>query len=390
MPESGEVEVLTPTSINHHALPNRRRIGLKLDISAFSQSVGQHSEDPHRPKKCKFEMSTLNAAIRPNLNGTSNSRTILPDELASKLTKSKPLLVIDCRSTLVFDAKHIQGAVNVSIAGFCRKRLQQGQKSLIDLVSTREGRDMYKKKNNKDIVIYDDHTSDLRETTKDSPINIVINTLLREGKDPHILKGGLKEFCSRHSELCYSTKNHEFSRPLVSPTMTIVEPAIETAIASEVLPFVYLGNERDAANLERLQSNNIKYVLNVTSHVPLYFENQGIKYRRIPASDSCQQNLKQYFEEAIEFIDDARQNNRRVLIHCQAGVSRSATLTIAYILKHTKMTMTDAYKYVKGKRPIISPNFNFMGQLMEFERDLNQGDSLRILQPRLQGIESSV
>lgn len=88
--------------------------------------------------------------------------------------------------------------------------------------------------------------------------------------------------------------------------------------------------------------------------------------------------------------DEARQSGGKVLIHCQAGVSRSATITIAYILKHTRMTMIDTYKYVKGKRSIISPNFNFMGQLMEYERELNVGNSPRILQPKLHGIESSV
>lgn len=92
----------------------------------------------------------------------------------------------------------------------------------------------------------------------------------------------------------------------------------------------------------------------------------------------------------IYFPDDCRQTGGHVLIHCHAGVSRSATITIAYILKHTKMTMTDAYKYVKGKRIIISPNFNFMGQLMEFERDLNLGETPRVLQPKLQGVESTV
>lgn len=90
------------------------------------------------------------------------------------------------------------------------------------------------------------------------------------------------------------------------------------------------------------------------------------------------------------FVDEARQNGANILVHCHAGVSRSATLTIAYILKHSKMTMMDTYRYVKGKRAIISPNFNFMGQLMEFEQSLNQGTTKRILHPQLQGVESAV
>lgn len=50
-----------------------------------------------------------------------------------------------------------------------------------------------------------------------------------------------------------------------------------------------------------------------------------------------------------------------------AGISRSVTLTIAYIMAFFNLSMQDAYQYVKDKRPAISPNLNFMGQLVEFE-----------------------
>ncbi|KAL8185449.1 UNVERIFIED_CONTAM: Dual specificity protein phosphatase 10 [Gekko kuhli] len=88
--------------------------------------------------------------------------------------------------------------------------------------------------------------------------------------------------------------------------------------------------------------------------------------------------------------EEAHQCGKGLLIHCQAGVSRSATIVIAYLMKHTRMTMTDAYKFVKGKRPIISPNLNFMGQLLEFEEDLNNGVTPRILTPKLIGVETVV
>lgn len=88
--------------------------------------------------------------------------------------------------------------------------------------------------------------------------------------------------------------------------------------------------------------------------------------------------------------EEAHQCGKGLLIHCQAGVSRSATIVIAYLMKHTRMTMTDAYKFVKGKRLIISPNLNFMGQLLEFEEDLNNGVTPRILTPKLIGVETVV
>ena len=62
------------------------------------------------------------------------------------------------------------------------------------------------------------------------------------------------------------------------------------------------GNERDAHNLERLQELGITDILNVTSHIPFHYHDQGINYKRLPANDSCQQKLSGFFDIAFEFI----------------------------------------------------------------------------------------
>ncbi|XP_061156102.1 uncharacterized protein si:dkey-175m17.7 [Syngnathus typhle] len=167
-------------------------------------------------------------------------------------------------------------------------------------------------------------------------------------------------------------------------------PDAENAAISAILPFLFLGNERDAQDLDLLLHLNIGYVVNVTTHLPLYHLKSGLHYKRLPATDNSKQNLRQYFEEVFEFIEEAYQSGQGVLVHCQAGVSRSATIVIAYLMKHTLMTMTDAYKYVRSRRPVVSPNLNFMGQLLEFERDLNSGVTPRILMPKLDGVETQV
>ena len=72
----------------------------------------------------------------------------------------------------------------------------------------------------------------------------------------------------------------------------------------------------------------------------------------------------------VVFTDAVKVHGGKVFVHCQAGISRSATVCIAYIMQSKKMSLEEAYKFVKSKRPIISPNLNFMGQLMEYQNIL--------------------
>merc|ERR1712226_1602761 len=125
------------------------------------------------------------------------------------------------------------------------------------------------------------------------------------------LQGGLNEFRGRYNHLCAKPCPPPSKAPLYSPTTPIVHSEIDTAVASEILPFLYIGNERDAANRETLKELGITHVLNATSHLALHFENDGIIYKRLPASDNANQNLKQYFSDAFSFIDDARQSDER-------------------------------------------------------------------------------
>lgn len=135
--------------------------------------------------------------------------------------------------------------------------------------------------------------------------------------------GGHKEFLRRHRDLCEDTlipEGNAFatnSGPFAPSGCTSpgpgysgmpMEPStpqaadIDSHPASRVLPFLYLGNGKDAADFQLLRSLGASRVLNVTSQLPGYHEARGITYRQIPATDSCHQNLKQYFEEAFDFI----------------------------------------------------------------------------------------
>ena len=70
----------------------------------------------------------------------------------------------------------------------------------------------------------------------------------------------------------------------------------------------------------------------------------------------------------IIYLDDAISSGVSVLVHCLAGVSRSVTIMIAYLICSKRMQLAEAIEHVRRRRPNISPNFNFMGQLLEFEK----------------------
>nr|XP_013000542.1 dual specificity protein phosphatase 22 isoform X4 [Cavia porcellus] len=95
---------------------------------------------------------------------------------------------------------------------------------------------------------------------------------------------------------------------------------------------------------------------------------KGVKYLCIPAADSPSQNLTRHFKESIKFIHECRLQGEGCLVHCLAGVSRSVTLVIAYIMTVTDFGWEDALHTVRAGRSCANPNLGFQRQLQEFEQ----------------------
>jgi protein-tyrosine phosphatase len=110
-------------------------------------------------------------------------------------------------------------------------------------------------------------------------------------------------------------------------------------------------------------------------------ENKGIKQVRsvyckcINIADNSDQLLSKFFDEAYMFIEEARRKKCNILIHCLAGISRSPTIAIAYLMRVRSLHWKDAYDLVKQCRPQIDPNLNFMGQLRIYNKSLKDEHS---------------
>ncbi|KAJ3662999.1 hypothetical protein Zmor_007311 [Zophobas morio] len=90
-------------------------------------------------------------------------------------------------------------------------------------------------------------------------------------------------------------------------------------------------------------------------------------YLCVMASDSPDQNLTQYFSLCNDFIHAARLREGNVLIHCLAGMSRSVTVAVAYIMSVTNLNWKEALKVVRAGRAVANPNLGFQKQLQDFE-----------------------
>ena len=129
---------------------------------------------------------------------------------------------------------------------------------------------------------------------------------------------------------------------------------------------LWLGNLIAAENIEDLKSKNITKVLSALKvYFPTYDQNFFI-HKAIDIDDSNNQNIIQYFGECLNFIN----GEQNVLVHCGAGISRSSSIVIAYIMWKRKMNYDDAIKFVKEKRAFIWPNPGFRDQLKLFEKKL--------------------
>ena len=139
----------------------------------------------------------------------------------------------------------------------------------------------------------------------------------------------------------------------------------------EIIDNIWLGNCSSAENIKDLKDKGIKKILTVMDQTgPEYKEEDGFIHKKYEIRDFEDQNIIQYFGECLKFM----KGEEKILVHCMAGASRSATIVIAYLMWNKKMEYGKALQFVKDKRFIVFPNDGFREQLKMFEKLLKEND----------------
>ena len=138
----------------------------------------------------------------------------------------------------------------------------------------------------------------------------------------------------------------------------------------QITETIFLGNIDAAFNKKKLKQLGIKKVLTVMSAFGNHYSPHEFIHKSIDVDDDFRTNIICHFKECILFIE----GKDKIFVHCAAGMSRSPTIVIAYIMWKRKLRLNEAIKFVKEKRSIISPNDNFMNQLKIFEELLIKND----------------
>ncbi|KAL8611425.1 hypothetical protein ACOMHN_014480 [Nucella lapillus] len=291
---------------------------------------------------------------------------ISPLELSTILAtpcQNEKVLLIDSRSFLEFNTSTIQQSVNVSCSKLVKRRLQQDKVHIQELLSQTCHVDVDP---SWDVIVYDQCTEDPGVFTADNFVHVLLSKLAVSFNSVNFLSGGFLAFQAMYPVLVESKANSSYRCTALT---SLSQPCLPVSNVgpTRILPFLYLGSSQDALSLETAQINGINYVLNVSTNCPRPAYVQEGHFHRIPIGDNYSEKILPFFPEAFQFLDKVHEANGCVLVHCLAGISRSPTLAIAYIMKHMRMSSDEAYRYVKDKRPTISPNFNFLGQLLEYE-----------------------
>jgi len=190
---------------------------------------------------------------------------------------------------------------------------------------------------------------------------------------------------------CKAVKDSDAKQPYCKEIKHAIKMEMTFGSVSQIFNWLFLGSRFNAANENALKKNNVTYIINVAKGAPNYFEDgKWISYHNLQLDDSIEESILIHFESITTQLENIRKNSHNVLVHCNCGISRSATFVLAYLIKYGNiqthgdveskpMSLVAAFLFLQSKRAIILPNIGFLQQLEKWEEEIHGKSTLKQL-----------
>lgn len=216
--------------------------------------------------------------------------------------------------------------------------------------------DYGKAENPSSVLIYNNNSDD-----HDNALELLI-TYLTSSRNPakkylqqiDILIGGFQSFHSKFPFLC---SDHIY-----------FDQCCQLSWPSCVTPSIFLGSAM-CRNELIISSLNITHIISLSDYPEKKLHLSNIKTVHYEIADSLSSNMFPIFDSSIEWLSKSLNEDKGIVfIHCEQGVSRSASVLMAYLLYVNEefLSVNEVYQFVKSKRSVIRPNASFLQQLEEF------------------------
>ncbi|KAF8630932.1 hypothetical protein AX17_005289 [Amanita inopinata Kibby_2008] len=160
----------------------------------------------------------------------------------------------------------------------------------------------------------------------------------------------------------------EVMQAMCTPMHQVLPPSPVPGKPNVTSGALYVGSLTAVNDVDLLREHHISHLVQVLE-VPWlpHSEQQGFDCYRIDILDHSAVDLRPHLEAVCNHIDKVLKSGQSVLVHCQQGVSRSAAVVIAYLIRNLGMSYDNAYTYLKRRRACIKPNAGFVKALQEWE-----------------------
>lgn len=159
--------------------------------------------------------------------------------------------------------------------------------------------------------------------------------------------------------------------------------------------FLYLGSQ-DSVILKNVEKYQLTDILSIGIETPqsdiIYGDgtDSTVRTHFVECLDLPETQLKHILKRTNGIIQRVRENNGRMLVHCNAGVSRSSTVCIAYLMTFLKLSFDSAFRLVKSKRECIRPNDGFLNQLKQLDSNSSSGTEVQFVNKSHQELSKAV